>query len=57
MASATKKTEYRRKLRRSKAGRKAKNRRERLGSTPVFPVHTPEADENAPQQVSPKAAE
>ncbi len=54
MASNTKVTEYRRKLRRSKAGRKAKNQRAAHGTTPVFPIHTPEADANAPAQVSPK---
>ncbi len=53
MASNTKITKHRRKLRQAKAGRKAKNRRANHGTTPVFPVHTPEADANAPQQVSP----
>jgi hypothetical protein len=54
MASNTKVTSYRRKLRHAKAGRKAKNQREAHGTTPVFPIHTPEADANAPAQVSPK---
>lgn len=53
MASPTKITEYRRKIRHDKAGRKAKNLRENRGSTPAFPIHTPEADANAPAQVSP----
>jgi hypothetical protein len=53
MASNTKITEYRRKLRRAKAGRKAKNQRATNGTTPAFPIHTPEADANAPEQVSP----
>ncbi len=53
MASNAKVTKFRRKLREAKAGRKAKNRRENHGSTPSFPIHTPEADANAPQQVSP----
>ncbi len=57
MASNTKVTEYRRKLRRAKAGRKAKNQRANHGTTPVFPIHTPEADANAPAQVSPAAKE
>ncbi|MFH1467699.1 MAG: hypothetical protein ABIO70_25155 [Pseudomonadota bacterium] len=55
MASNTKITEYRRKIRKSKANRKAKNYRATHGSTPVFPIHTEEADANAPAQVSPKA--
>ena len=50
MASNTKETRYRRKLRRAKAGRKAKNLRARYGTTPAFPIHTPEADANAPEQ-------
>lgn len=56
MASNTKVTKYRRKLRSAKAGRKAKNRRENYGTTPAFPIHTPEADANAPAQVSPTKA-
>ncbi len=48
MASNTKQTRFRRKLRRAKAGRKAKNLRARHGTTPPFPIHTPEADANAP---------
>ncbi len=55
MASNTKVTEYRRKLRQAKAGRKAKNQRAIHGTTPAFPIHTPEADANAPDQVSPAA--
>ncbi len=47
MASATAQTEYRRMLRRKNAGHKARRARENKGSTPVFPVHTPEADANA----------
>ncbi len=54
MASNTKVTKHRRAIRRSKAGRKAKNRRATHGTTPVFAIHTPEADANAPAQVSPK---
>jgi hypothetical protein len=53
MASNTKVTEYRRKIRQDKAGRKAKNQRAIHGTTPAFPIHTPEADANAPAQVSP----
>ncbi|MDP2316096.1 MAG: hypothetical protein Q8P41_24580 [Pseudomonadota bacterium] len=47
MASATAQTEYRRKLRKKNAGTKARRARENKGTTPVFPVHTPEADANA----------
>ncbi|MCB9743274.1 MAG: hypothetical protein H6741_07560 [Alphaproteobacteria bacterium] len=50
MASNTKQTEYRRKLRKAKAGRQAKNDRANQGTTPAFPIHTPEADANAPNQ-------
>ncbi|MBK7755431.1 MAG: hypothetical protein IPO67_05915 [Deltaproteobacteria bacterium] len=47
MPSNTKVTQYRRKLRNMNAGRKAKNYRANHGTTPVFPIHTPEADANA----------
>lgn len=47
MASATAQTEYRRKLRRKNAGRKARRERDNKGSTPAFPVHTPDSDANA----------
>ena len=57
MASNSKQTKFRRALRAKKAGRKAKNRRINHGTTPVFPIHTPEADANAPQQAKPAAAE
>jgi hypothetical protein len=53
MASNSKVTKHRRKLRQAKAGRKAKNHRAIHGTTPAFAVHTPEADANAPDQVSP----
>jgi hypothetical protein len=47
MASKTALTTLRRKIRQQNAGRKARNQRENKGSTPAFPVHTPEADANA----------
>ena len=50
MASNTKETKFKRKLRLKNAGRKAKNQRARHGTTPVFPIHTAEADSNAPDQ-------
>ena len=48
MASLTQTTEYKRKLRRKKMGRKAKNRRANQGTTPPFDVHTAAAVDNAP---------
>ncbi|MEL6346482.1 MAG: hypothetical protein AAFV53_25450 [Myxococcota bacterium] len=49
MASNTQQTRYRRKLRKAKAG-KVNKRLRRRGTTPSFPIHTPEADANAPNQ-------
>lgn len=48
MASLTQTTRYKRKLRRKKAGRKAKNHRARHGTTPAFAIHTDAAVHNAP---------
>ena len=48
MASKTQTTEYRRKIRRQNAGKARKHALENKGTTPVFPIHTPEADANAP---------
>ena len=48
MASKTAETQYHRKIRNQNAGRARKNALENKGTTPVFPVHTPEADANAP---------
>jgi len=53
MASNTKQTRFRRNLRLKNAGRKRKNRLATHGTTPVFPVHTPEADANAPAEAKP----
>lgn len=50
MASNTQETRFRRKLRAKKAGRKAKAERRNKGTTPTFPVHTAEADANAPAE-------
>ncbi|MEC7240768.1 MAG: hypothetical protein VXW32_05985 [Myxococcota bacterium] len=50
MASNTKFTKFRRKLRQAKAGRKAKNLRAKNGTTPKFDIHTEAADKNAPNQ-------
>lgn len=48
MASNTAETMYHRKLRNKNAGRARKRALENNGTTPVFPVHTPEADAAAP---------
>lgn len=50
MASKTAETQFHRKLRLNNAGRARKNALENKGTTPVFPVHTPEADANAPAE-------
>lgn len=48
MASKTAQTTFRRHIRNKNAGTKAKRARANNGSTPIFPVHTPEADAAAP---------
>ena len=53
MASNSQTTKFKRKLRKAKAGRRAKTARRTHGTTPSFPVHTPEADANAPAQAKP----
>lgn len=54
MASLTQTTRYKRKLRRRRAGRKAKNARANHGTTPAFEVHSADAVANAPlAQLSP----
>ncbi len=56
MASFTKVTRFRRKLRDKKTGRAAAARRRIDGTTPAFPIHTPEVDAAAPAaQVSNKS--
>jgi hypothetical protein len=55
MASKTAETWVKRERRRSNAGKVGKAERRNKGSTPAFPVHTPEVDAAAPKaQVSPK---
>lgn len=55
MATLTKITKFRRKLRRANAGKERKRDARLNGTTPAFPVHTPEVDANAPAaQVAPK---
>jgi len=53
MASNTKQTEFRRKLRATKAGRDRKRKQQSQGTTPVFPIHTEAAHENAPKEQLP----
>lgn len=55
MASNTQQTRFRRKLRQKNAGRKRKNALANHGTTPAFPIHTPEADANAPQEAKPSS--
>lgn len=50
MASKTAQTTLRRKLRKLNAGKAARRLRNNKGTTPVFPVHTPEADAAAPAE-------
>ncbi len=50
MASLTQKTEHRRKLRQSKAGRARKRAQALHGTTPAFKIHTAEADANQPEE-------
>lgn len=52
MASNTQETMFKRALRQKNAGKKAKRQRNNHGTTPKFAIHTPEADANAPDQVS-----
>ncbi len=55
MASRTAVTEYRRARRAQNAGKEGKKERRNKGTTPAFPVHTPEVDAKAPPaQVAPK---
>lgn len=51
MASSTAQTEYRRKLRRKNMGTATRRARDNHGTTPVFPIHTPEADANAAAKI------
>jgi hypothetical protein len=56
MASKTAQTEYRRAMRHKAMGHARKKQLHIHGTTPSFPVHTPEADANAPAaQLSPTA--
>lgn len=56
MASKTKETWVRRERRRKNAGKVGKAARRNKGSTPPFPIHTPEIDAAAPPaQVAPKS--
>jgi hypothetical protein len=58
MASFGKTTAFRRQLDHKKQGARRKAHARNHGTTPVFPIHTPDADANAPaEQVSPKCCE
>ena len=55
MASKTAETWVKRERRRKNAGRARKAKLRNQGTTPAFPIHTPEVDAAAPAgQVSPK---
>ncbi len=54
MASLSKLTKFKRKKRDARKGQTRKKQARRFGTTPTFPIHTPEVDANAPAaQVSP----
>jgi hypothetical protein len=55
MASNTKQTEFRRNLRKKRMGKDRKRVLRAEGSTPAFPLHTPESHANAPAEQLPKA--
>lgn len=57
MATLTKITKFRRKLRRSKMGRARKNAVESTGTTPAFAIHTEDAHKNAPKDQLPNKGE
>jgi|JI10StandDraft_1071094.scaffolds.fasta_scaffold1410682_2 hypothetical protein len=58
MASKTATTWARREIRRDNAGRARKAQLRIKGTTPKFPIHTAEADANAPaEQLSPATRE
>ena len=48
MASNTNITEFRRKIRKDNAGRDRKRKLRLHGTTPVFPIHQPAPQEEAP---------
>ena len=50
MPSNTAVTEYRRKIRKQNAGRARRHALENKGTTPSFPIHTADSDNNAPDQ-------
>ncbi len=55
MASNSKQTKFRRALRATKAGPDRKRAAARNGTTPVFPIHTPESHANAPKDQLPNS--
>ena len=57
MASNTKQTKFRRKLRRAKAGKDRKRIAENKGTTPPFAIHTEASHANAPKEQLPPSEE
>jgi len=53
MASLSKQTKFRRKIRKKKAGKERKRLERAEGTTPAFPVHTEEAWKSAPEEQLP----
>ena len=53
MASNTKQTKFRRKLRRAKMGKDRKAQQAAHGTTPAFAIHTPDSHANAPKDQLP----
>jgi hypothetical protein len=53
MASSTAQTEYHRHLRRKNAGKADRRVRNNKGTTPSFPIHTPDADAAVPAEAKP----
>lgn len=56
MASLTQTTQYKRRLRKAKMGKERRRALRNQGTTPPFPIHTPEADANAPDQAKPDSS-
>ncbi len=57
MASNTKQTKFRRKLRRAKAGKDRKRAEQNQGTTPPFAIHTEASHAQAPKEQLPRKEE
>ena len=55
MASNTKMTRFRRARRNVRMGQDRKKALQKFGTTPAFPIHTPESHKNAPVDQLPKS--